>query len=130
MSMKPVMLATLCALPLLSMDAAAARQWEKNCSVKMDKGAGADAMKAKATLSRDDAEVVARANMTRRPGPLREGVLAVESGCLVWVLNYKRGDNKPGHVKLLIDAGAGQLLLEKSEAPTREELEKARKKLG
>ena len=128
MSMKPVWLAMLCALPLLSPDAAAARQWEKNCSVKMDKGASAEQMKAKATLSRDDAEAIARANMTRRPGPLREGVLAVESGCLVWVLNYKRGDNKPGHLKLLIDAGAGQLLLEKSEAPTKEEIEKARKK--
>jgi hypothetical protein len=128
MSMKPVLLATLCTLPLLSFDAAAARHWEKSCSVKMEKGASAEEMKAKATLSRDDAEVVARANMTRRPGPLREGVLAVESGCLVWELNYKRGDNKPGHLKLLIDAGAGQFLVEKAEAPSKEDMEKTRKK--
>ncbi len=125
MSPQPLLLA--CLIALIPATAAAAPKWEKKCSVKLPKDAPAETLKAKATVSKEDAETIARANMTRRPGPLKEGVLEVDSGCLVWSLTYKRGD-KPGYLKLLVDAGDGQLLVEKSEAPSKEELEKAKKK--
>jgi uncharacterized membrane protein YkoI len=64
-----------------------------------------------ASVSRQDAETIALANITRKPIATTRATLEVESGCLVWQLEFKRAD-KPGLIRVTIDAGDGRFLSE------------------
>jgi hypothetical protein len=51
----------------------------------------------------------------------------VEKGCLVWAFYFKRAE-KPGFIRVVVDAGDGKFLLERFESPQREAAELAKRR--
>ena len=114
MQLKPLLFTMLLALPLT---AGAAQKMK--CSIPAAKTATAAERRALAKVTREDAKAIALANVTRKPSATTRAELAVEKGCLVWAFHFKRAD-KPGSIKVMIDAGDSQFLSERFEGPQRE----------
>ena len=109
----------------LSLTAGAAQKMK--CSIPLAKTATAAELHSLAKVTREDAETIARANITRRPSATTLAELEVEKGCLVWAFYFKRTE-KPGFIRVMIDAGDGKFLSERFESPKREAAELAKRR--
>lgn len=104
---------------LLALPLSASAAQKMKCSIPLVKTATAAELRALAKVTREDAKTIALANVTRKPSATTLTELAVEKGCLVWAFHFKRAD-KPGSIRVMIDAGDGQFLSERFESPQRE----------
>ena len=109
----------------LSLTAGAAQKIK--CSIPVTKKATAAELKALATVSREDAETIARATLTRKPLAMTSAELEVEKGCLVWSFDFKRAE-KPGFTEIMVDAGNGKVVSQRYESPQKEAAERANRR--
>jgi len=122
MPLKQLLFTILLALPLT---AGAAQKMK--CSIQVEKTATAAELHALAKVSRKDAETIALANINRKPSATTLAELEVKKGCLVWAFYFKRAE-KPGFIRVVVDAGDGKFLLERFESPQREAAELAKRR--
>lgn len=110
----------MCAL-LLTLPLTPGASPKIKCSIHAPKDTSRAEMARLATTTRQDAEIIAIANLARKPGAIASADLELESGCLVWAFDFKRAD-KPGFIKVTIDAGNGKFLMERAEGPQKDAL--------
>ena len=114
MPLKQLLFTILLALPLT-----AGAEQKMACSIPLEKTATAAELHALAKVTREDAKTIALANITRKPSATTLAELLVEKGCLVWAFHFKRAE-KPGLIRVMIDAGDGKFLSERFKSPQRE----------
>jgi hypothetical protein len=111
MKVKYLMYPLLLALPVI-----AGAAHKVSCSIHVTKPTTPTELKSFATVTMKDAETIALANLARKPNRTSSAVLEVEKSCLVWAFEFTRVQ-KPGLIKVLVDAGNGAFLSERIEKP-------------
>jgi hypothetical protein len=112
---------------LLALPLTAGAAQKMKCSITLVKTATSVELHALAKVTREDAKTIALANMTRKPSATTLAELEAEKGCLVWAFYFKRAE-KPGFIRVMIDAGDGKFLSERFESPKREAAELAKRR--